>query len=201
MKPFEFTKIFIILSLFSLQVYAQSHPQTNLQLYKKMYSRIFELFAAELPDSAESVSLVALDPSSDVNWLAEEQWIKKLNDLELFVHSGDSVSSTRLINIYYRPVRQMVRYQSDGGFAERRIKVDCYVKCTDWRNQVLFAQTFQDSLRDRIPKNRLADVENPLIGYTRAEKPVSRWKRLLEPLLISVISGTIITIFYSYRSK
>lgn len=200
MKLFELTKIFLIL-LFGFQVYGQSDLSTNLDIYKSLYRDIIESFLDELPGSEQSISLVALDPSFKENWIIEQQWIKALQDQQYNVFSGDSVKDNNRSLLYFRPVKQKVTYKNDGKYIRRNVFVDCYVKCTASKRRVLFSRSLHKSMSDKISRKDLSLIENPLIASTHAEKPVSRWKQWIEPLIVSVVSGTIITLFYSYRSK
>ncbi|MDZ7722149.1 MAG: hypothetical protein U5R06_04795 [candidate division KSB1 bacterium] len=191
----------LILSLFGFQAFGQSKPPTNLELYALLYESIFASFVTDMPDSSSRVSLIALDAANQENWIAEEQWIKNFQAKGASVYTADSAAIKNAVSLYYRPVVQKVEYTRAGNTINRTVRVECYLKCTDPDNRVLFSRSIRESTSDRIKNKQLPLIENPLIASTRAKKPVSRWQRLVEPLIISIVSGSIITIFYSYRSK
>ena len=201
MKAFDLSKIFITLVLFGSMICAQTKPLTNFDLVKECYDSLFLSFLQELPGRADPLSLVALEPSLDMNWIVKHQWIEQLEEMGFNkIISGNS-KKNQYNTLFFRPVLQQVNYEKDGKYVERRICVECYVQCLDTLNQVLFSRFLVQSKRDRIRKKHINHVENPLIPMTHKSQITSKWQKFVEPLLISLVSGTIITIFYTYRSK
>ena len=106
MKAFEFSKIFLILSLFGFQAFGQSKPPGNLELYALLYDGIFASFVPDMPDSLNSVTLVALDDEHQENWIAEEQWIRNLQAKGATIYTADSAKIKNAVTLYYRTIVQ-----------------------------------------------------------------------------------------------
>jgi len=68
--------------------------------------------------------------------------------------------------------------------------------------EVVFSQTLVGSKLDWIPIARVASLENPQVGFTRGEMKLPPNKnRLIQPLLITTVTGVIAYLFYSLRSR
>ncbi len=107
--------------------------------------------------------------------------------------------------IFYAPLALSVRYSQQGagkGHTLRRTTGRLYVKYQNSAGELLFAGELEHTLIDTIRSDRIAALENQAYPFTAGErKPPSRLKGLLEPFVITAVTGGIIYLFYSFRSN
>ncbi len=195
---------------------------SNLEIFKTGISKVLD---DAVKIRFESPVILKNTDYSPNDWFMESQmttWLKNNHEIDVIswktpvsiIDTGGTVikqagsrsDTLRLKNPFileYRPLLLRVEYenkttQSDS--LQRHIIVELYLKATQ-ASRILFADTYRNRNSDKIAVQDIKNVENPEIQFTVGDRPVSLLKRLFEPVLVSVLTATIIYFFYAFRSK
>ncbi len=95
-----------------------------------------------------------------------------------------------------------VSYDRRGrGFLRRTLRLVLSVRLVDGSGQVRHDALCSSSFEDVISTDALPAVENQTYPETRGTVPLSRWKRLVQPVVIAAASAAGTLLFFSLRSK
>ncbi|MBN1998889.1 hypothetical protein JW935_15120 [candidate division KSB1 bacterium] len=198
-------------------------PVPNLDIFKTNIEKILgETFSSIKID--HPVILKNTEFHAD-DWFIESQittWLKKNGNTDVFswnttasiiekngavIKQAGSTSDTLRLDcpfiLEYRPIQLETVYKrkkTESDSLSRSITVVLYLK-TIQSSRIYFADTFRQQSVDVIASRDMEKVENAELKFTIGEKPISLIKRLYEPALVSVFTGSVIYFFYSFRSK
>lgn len=188
---------------------AQEPPRSNLEVFSELFNDIFsQVFSnVHANDSAELAISIEQTPY-DVYWLLEPPLVTSarrtgfghFRKIELITEQ-DSAS----FQIEIRPVRLSVAYESDADLQRHQVarvcRADLHIRLVDPRQRILITDNFGSSIRDVIDKKQIERVENVRYPFATASRSKGFFKTWVEPLTVSAVTGTIIYLFYSFRSK
>lgn len=84
---------------------------------------------------------------------------------------------------------------------ERTVRVAFHVQLISPEQQIVYSQKLEQQYRDEIPGHALKKLENPLLPFTSGTKESSTFiNRIVEPVLISGATITVVYLFYILRS-
>jgi len=179
-----------------------ARPEDNLDRFARLISGFLD--RVQRPSAADTLTPVILDCRSgerELNWLIEKESIAWLNNLGYDqVYQGEARDVTGHF-IEIRPLRHAVFYRELGGELERSVSAEIYLKWLSPQREILYTQTLADTLSDTIGRDRVERIENENYPFTKGEIPRRFFNRYGEPLVVSLITGSMIYLFYSFRSK
>lgn len=158
----------------------------------------------DLPDSA-GLHYAAARESAAWDWLFERALYDELSVKRgLRLHRVEAAVSEWPL-LFYAPLELRIRYdhhRAGSGRSVRRATARLYVKYQDPTGELIFSSEVERTLVDTIRSDQIAALEDHAYPFTAGERtPPSRLKRILEPLLLTAITGGIIYLFYSFRSN
>jgi len=155
-----------------------------------------------LQDSAH-LWLRELQNKSAWNWLIEQTMAQQFATRLL---QKESDGNSRFPRLSYAPIALRIDYETAGkgdagGDLTRRIFCTIMLQYENDQGAIVFAEEFNAESRDFIRKKDLNRVENRAYDFTIGPPlPSSTLKKMIEPSLITLITGGIIYVFYSFRS-
>ncbi len=196
----KLTYILALLCVTPLMIRAEQ--PTNLRVLEQMYFDICQdvIESRRLADSSYVIEKSATE--SQINWLIEKQFFLCLNESGIkHVYSGadDEKNAAR---ISYQSVEQRIFYRPLAGKnVERHIDVQMQVRFIDSNKTILKDEIFSNAFKDTLAAKEITKVENPKLAFTLGERNRPFFKKIYEPILVSLLTGWIIYLFYSYRSQ
>ena len=103
--------------------------------------------------------------------------------------------------ILYKPLKRRFWQKKN---IQRNLVADFFVEfSSNSENKILFSKRFQHENIDILKENEIKIVQNPQLLFTLGilEQSKGVYKKWLEPVFLFAISGGVIYLFYSIRSK
>ncbi len=206
MKNF-FTYFILLLFFANSYIASARNLKTNIDLLSELYFQLIQgmLYGEKIPDSSQ----IVIQPfeSSASNWLIENEiikWAKEVGFEKCVVGKSAEDDKSKLdYLLQYKILSLSVEY-GDGLNSEeigRTLKAEIYLRLLAPSRQVLFSGVRKKTLHDEILKKDIQHVENEKYLFTIGEKKQSFLSKALEPAIVSLVTGGIIYMFYSYRSQ
>lgn len=181
--------------------------KTNLDFFGELYFQLFRgVFHGEkIPDSSRLI--IQESESSAANWLIENEifkWAKSAGFVNCVVQGNaredEGVSGFLL---QYKNLKSLVEYSeaSVSGKISRCVHAELYLKLLSPSRQILFSGIQKKTLCDEIRPKDVQRVENEKYPFTMGKRNRSFLAKILEPTIVSLVTGGIIYLFYSYRSQ
>ncbi len=159
-----------------------------------------------LPETA-AVCLRSAAVTTEWNWLLEQYLTDMLQKrgVVIFFNNQPSASSLPCYRLEYWPLDLRIGYKRSSvlkKMLQRSLHIEFAVRILDAENRLLFSQILSRDSQDVIGRKDLAAVENSALPFT-VGKMESRplFERMIEPLVISCVTGGIIYLFYSMRTQ
>ena len=198
---------FILILFSSTHLYGEE-LETNLQRIEQAIAQIIQT-ALEQLQIDESAVLVIRAPKqrSGYDWLVERQIVRNAEKVGFKdVYQNSAADGLKKYFIEYHPIDVKVRYSSekskDKKSLTRIVSAELFLQVTDADNKVLSSSVGQKTLRDRITKKVIQDIENPRYPFTIGITDQGHsYRRYVEPFLITAVTAGVIYSFYSFRSK
>lgn len=144
--------------------------------------------------------------NSDLSMWMEQNVIDSCfaNNYSVYSKLSDSMDSTIIVEITQPSIT--FAYHSIGnkwlffnkGY-KRLITSNFHISITEKNGKLLFSQNFSDNFADTL--SNIAEIENERLIFTKGEKIKSSiGKQLIEPVLITASTVTVVYLFYSLRS-
>jgi hypothetical protein len=179
-------------------------PLTNLRLQERVLQQIVQEVEGHLA-LTDSSRLHYSSPPEKAAW----EWLfeKALYDI---LGTGHDLRLRRVEPtalempvLFYAPLELTIRYESAAdGRTIRHASGRLFVKYHNTRGDLLFAREMTGSSVDTVARNKLAALEDPGYPFTVGRtNPRGGVKRFLEPVVLTLITGGIIYLFYSFRSN
>jgi hypothetical protein len=192
------------------RVLSESQVQTNLEVIEALFSKILLATLAEIDGDSTCLYFEPAKTDAGYNWVIEDE-IKKLPSLGRFAavyrfSAEQNRDSTSWFLLQYNPIDLAVLYQKDKRDSNGQITrlVSCALSLTvyDGDGKVVISKIVNDSMSDNIGMNQIETVENEHYPFTVGPHLRKKfYKSLIEPVLVSVITGGIVYSFYTFRSK
>jgi len=203
--------IILIIIGFCFSGHAEENSSiTNLNIFKNLYYKGFSK-AFQKITVFDSLTLYFnhLTKNKNIDWLIEEQFIKSANNAGFFnlIQIDDStfLKNEKSYITEFHSVLNKVNYYPMSILPEnkhnRKVTIEFYLKILSSGNQVLLSNDIKETYSDTIFVNKIKYIENTNFPFTIGNRSKSLVSKLLEPLLVSLITGTVIYIFYSFRSN
>jgi hypothetical protein len=157
----------------------------------------------------------SLQEAEGVDWFLQSRLVKALEDRKVeyvyLLHSnhdslnvGDNAEATwgyefkvLTIGVSYFKIAKNMETITRQGRVEFLLRI-----INKLSGEIVFSRTLTGTKSDWIPIANVAAVENAQLGFTRGEmkSPPSK-NRLIQPILITTVTGVIAYLFYSLRSR
>ncbi len=145
-------------------------------------------------------------------WYIENQILQQLLEMgcDTVLIYRNEVPERREADIVFEfSIRHLgVEYKGEGSFWKtksviRNIVAELWMQIYDGKNgRVLWSGALRREFTDRIKPDQLKSLENPYLSFTSAPAPPPvHFKKIVEPTFIIGVTGTIVYLFYSLRSK
>ena len=208
--------VIIYLSGCGSQIGEQAAAKTdNYEIFNRLAGKVVQctIDSSEITCNNTNVYMRNGDPTGANGWFIENWYIKSLQQMQC-----DSIATlTELepainknsILIDYKIIKLNVDYQSQDTFwkskpVRRTIELKLWAKFSRLNNngKVLWMGECAESYSDHVRRARIPDLQNKHIAFTQAPVPeFNGYSKVLEPTFVMGISGVIIYLFYSFRSK
>jgi len=195
-KPFkvEFILILIVVA-FTAPMVAANTTLTNLERLQALYRETIDLVFTNIDLNGKRVQVHGSAPDSLQARLFEDQTLEFLS-----AQNGAMTTDTTKnydYNFKYILIGQNIDYEKiKRRQFQRTVSVETHCQLQD-QDQVVFSNIIQVSETDTIKTSNLKILEDSNYEFTTGtEKP-----GILEPVLVSALTGAVIYIFYSYRSQ
>ncbi len=179
---------------------ASAQVDTNLQLLNNTYAELFDRLLDGVGYLDSSIVIIA---GSDLqSQIAEKQLLTNLQKRGVELISEASAAPDSLAYIKIDLVNQSISYDKlENKQLQRTCRVELYVKIVSKHQKILLSKLAEQELQDTIQKSDIKRIENPELNFTVGKRSRSLWSKLVEPVAVSLVSGTIIYLFYSFRSR
>ena len=177
---------------------------TNLEVLGLLYRSAADEFIQTVTCSDSLIALKSLSPDLPYNWLIKTSIFKVFNsscDSNLFEENGPD-STIRHATLEYKSVDQKIEYRkvAKTKFA-RECRISVYFRFIDSSKRIIENEIIHKVHADTIKKRDIAKIENMTQPFTSGEKKNSFPIGIIEPVMISLLTGLVIYLFYSYRSQ
>jgi len=148
-------------------------------------------------------------------WLLEQAFLEALDQRgfsRIFLKRPEfrNPGSGFLLEVFLETM--LLRYQTvqRGWFrkslVERQVELGVLARVTQLQDgQLVDLQAARKEYKDQIPMDRVKWMEDPSLPFTQgtwlSKKPGSWYRRWLEPTLLFSVSGVIVYLFFSIRSR
>lgn len=200
-------KIFFvaIVFLYSSLCFAQ---KTNVDIFSELIKDVLTNNLEKIAFDKKAVFVIQSNKNDDFNRFLENEFVQwaVINGHDTFNNqiAGPVSSEMKTYFIEFTPVRYSVNYDiknEKNGNVSRHISVQLIIKILDGTNKVLLNKNFQKHYNDTVQKDQLDNLEQDLFDFTNADRKQNLINRLFEPVLVSVATGSIIYLFYIFRSN
>ncbi len=178
-------------------------PRPNLEIEQGLVQEIIARAVArmELPDSS-ILWLHELPNSSTWSWLIEQGLARHCAARRLQKGTAEQGDFPQLS---YAPLTLSVQYTADrdqqGRAITRTITCAIHLRYETLSGMLQFAEDFKAEYSDSIDRASISRIENKAYAFTTGPHlPATLFHKVIEPILITLITGGIIYVFYSFRS-
>jgi hypothetical protein len=194
-------KISIIIILLCCAQPGWTMNKTNLQIIEQAYASIWREFCDAVTIGDSSHVNVTSEVQHDYNWVIEKQLYQCLSqrNVENIYSNNQDESAFRVV---YNPVLQKIAYDKfDKKRAKRQVNIQLFARILDPQNKILVAETITRTSVDTILTKQVKNVENAGLPFTVGEQKKTWLAGLYEPMIVTIITGMVIFLFYSFRSQ
>ena len=156
-----------------------------------------------------------IPPTDESSWLLETKLLPLIIAEDIAVSSSsfsdDSLIAQKNSNgfvLEYKITKIGIEYDyiNRGLFRENKVQriavLSVFVKLSKENGSIILSEVLEKNSTDTFFSSQLKQVNNPDFSFTFSEPPASFGvKKLIEPLIAIGVTGTIIYLFYSFRSK
>lgn len=188
--------------------YANSEILSNLHIINMLIEQgLAQAFQKSGIDSIDQLNVLVPEPRTGNEWLIEQKLAgflgsnQKLRFLTPDRYMPESVASGWILE--FKVIDINVSYQPDSkGIFARHIQVAWFIKLQTASGVVLFLDNITKSYQDQIARNAVAVIENRNLAITQGHLPDSgTYTKYIEPIVVSIVSGLIIYLFFIMRSN
>ncbi len=183
---------------------AAESPQTNLQVLRQLYDDIIKSAFENISFNDSDSILIRTHTDEAYKWLIEERLVERLHSLQaknIFTdRAGDSDAPFTVIDV--NPVEQAINYKKlKAKKLQRNVDVEIFISVKGANKKLLLSRVLKQSRSDTVNVNDKKRIENPQQSFTQGSQRQSFIRKISEPVIVSLITGFIIYLFYSYRSQ
>lgn len=199
-------EFYIVLVIFCAAgaLHSNDEPLSNLSLLQSLYEELLNDVLAEI-DLVDSVAVIKKPQvRNEYNWLIESAIFQQLQErgLEHIYINPDTVIEKRFVEFGYQSLQQAIDYKKlKSKKIQRQINAKMNVTVLSQSGEIFASQVEQKTKTDTLSKADFSHIENKNYAFTRGEKKQTLLGKVKEPVIVSIITGFIIYLFYSYRSK
>ena len=205
---FNFLKIIVTLVMLNALPgrAAETSRKNNLDVLQECYGRLIRTILPDSQVNGAQPVLIKSQTDGSVNWLIEAQlfqWAKTNGFLSVyrFDAAGPRAAGPHY-SLEYRPLGGAVRYEkATDSHVARTIQASLYILFTDPEKRIVASQSSSLSLQDTVLVKDLKTIEDVQYDFTRGDRSRSLFSIVLEPLLLTAVTGLVVYFFYSFRSK
>lgn len=209
MNKFARNIILFMIALMNIsQIYSQIQTKKNEDiLYKILISPLFEQITESA--SKENPLYFSLNAGNSLS----DRWVNQILidscvsagysvyfSTDTLNASGSSVGiSNTIFDISYRPVDKKWFFLTKN--YERNVNCSVHISILDSLGKVILSEQINNSYQDKFKKNDVKHLENDSLPFTKGNLKESNFgKKILEPVLITTATLTVVYLFYSLRS-
>ncbi len=199
--------LLLLLAAFPVPLFtSEKLPEDNLTILKTLASNVVEQVLNSVPPDS-TIPIIINSPRQNFagEWIVVNAFVQHLLSQGRSVQIDVQPDSGNHLIIEFQLNQLGVSYASTGPknvFArEVVLAVDLRVKRGE-NNQVVFFKNFQEQYADSLSAGEVLLVDNSSYSFTHASIPQQFGiKKLIQPLLILAVTGTVIYSFFFFRSK
>ena len=196
----SFSIYIFVLSCVISKTDGYAETKTNLDILEQLY---LSLFGESLPAFTEDDSLCVIErPESAIDyvWLIEEQLYKSLREAGVRkIYSNTTIDNA--MRVSYFPVSMTILYNEfKKKRFERTIQIQIKWHITNSQDQILSSDMLEKTFQDTVV-TKIKDIENIHYPFTSGTRKKSVLGALFEPAFVTLLTGLVIYLFYSYRSQ
>lgn len=196
-----------------------AQTKSNLDIFSDLIDSVLTEILPEIPKEPSTTLFIKnLDANSNISWFIENRIVHILKSLGFHdeIYVGDPDFSNRdgktTLRLDYKVLDLKVKYmkREDGGFLgsgsnqiNRQITVGLLVRVVKVpEDALILSEERWKNYNDWINEDQISTVENSNLPFTSGEfKYNKNSKNLLEPLLVTGVTGIIVFLFFSLRSR
>jgi hypothetical protein len=203
----------LVLFFFVLITYIKNYSKdqnkvTNLEKIETYYLELFSnIFDSLDLDDGHSLYIQKYDNDSNpLHLFIQKQIIESARPAgfaDFFSgYQKDNCDTCWTIICY--PIEFKIDYKKtarDNQYA-RKIHIETYCKIVSAIKKIKYAEINTIVLQDSVVIDQWTEIENSNLGFTTGKKPDKRfYEKLIQPILVTLATASVIYTFYSYRSK
>lgn len=205
--------IFFLLSVSHVTAAETPGLKTNFEIFNELSTQcVQEVLDGNLAREVKKVLLQKIDAGDSLNWFIENTLFNLLKQHGVdSIRYGEAASGLRqTVLIRYKIVNLSLAYENENRWrlfnrthTTRHFKLQFFLQLINpQQGTVLWSGVLAREFRDQVPPNQIAGIESSAIPFTQARFPDrSIYTRFVEPVLILSTTGTIIYLFYAFRSQ
>lgn len=202
--------------LFGLSLRANEVPiEDNLTIFTRLSQEIIgNVIHRTNLDSTNKIILKNTDPVDKNGWFIENSFIdflKKSGFKSIAIYRGfsqsdtvfSSLKPTRIIEFKIKDLSVTYTKKDKNKILERKLVIDLWLNIYKSSDGISYwTDTIRKEFTDTIKRVEIQALQNENITFTQASlPPMTGFMKVIEPIVIIGLSGTIIYLFYSFRSK
>lgn len=205
--------IFFLLSASRLTAAETPGLKSNFEIFNELSAQcVQEVLDGNLAREVKKVLLQKIDTADSLNWFIENTLFNLLKQHGVdSIQYGEAASGFgQTVLVRYKIVNLSLSYENENRWRlfnrthnARHFKLQFFLQLINpQQGTVLWSGVLAREFRDQVPPNQIAGIESSAIPFTQARYPNrSIYARFVEPVLILSTTGTIIYLFYAFRSQ
>ncbi len=204
----------------SLSARCFSAGLNNLEFLTILADSLLEQVTEEVFEKLQNkISIKSLEVNTEVDWFIENQLVKALQnrgfDTIYLKHKEEDINSSGNVEIShslfeFKVLNLSIDYSentdnglSKSGYAVRKGNIRFLLRVVQQPSgEFLWNGILAESKHDWILTDQIKAVENQNVAFTKGDFKINSGKiKILEPVLISGVTGIIVFLFYSLRSR
>jgi hypothetical protein len=213
----QYIKFFYLTLLFFFAIFhhAEAQQLSNLDFLANLTDSLLEEISKEaFPESLREVRIRSLNTNEDIRWFIENQIfnvLKKARVSSIYLKQQQDETDSTKYTVYECKVLTLgIEYMNkmpggnlSPGNIRRKGSVGLSLRIFNHPSgEILWSGIVKGSRSDWIPGKKIREVENRSLPFTMGVFLNGEGKSgLLEPIVITAVTGIIIFLFYSLRSR
>lgn len=209
--------IFFLSGFWCLNGAQDLKPKSNFEIFSQISTQcVQEILDAHLPKTVKKVSLQGVNSADSLNWFLENILFNLLNrqgidSILIQPKSGAAVFNFKnTILIKFSIISLDLNYETESHWritnkstVNRHFDVHLFFQIIDEQNgTILWSGEGSRQYMDQVNQKQISKLESKSIQFTRAKfHHRSVYSRFIEPVIVIATTGTIIYLFYAFRSQ
>ncbi|MFQ5865028.1 MAG: hypothetical protein ACE5IW_07355 [bacterium] len=211
---------YVVLICFGLAADAKAQELTNLQFLTELTDSLLEDVSKRIiKDSSKSILIKSLQPNAEVDWFIDNrivEGLKRNNISKIYLYQDNKGTIAKEQDrrtaavIEYKVLNLGIEYveRKGGGLfgtdlAKRKGKVALSLRIINHPTaEILWSEDVEGIRFDWVEAKSITSLENENVSFTQGTFEIRSGKsKIFEPVLITGVTGIIIFLFFSLRSR